>query len=413
MKDELPEEDVFSIPDPDDALLLEGDEFQAAFGESLEQTLNLDTWRPGEDLPAMYERLEQEVASAVEQADRTRSRIRDELFPRAFGRPTAPPGAGLYRVDPPTLERVHRGLLFNGSVEACDGTSVMHDSLPLTIAQIGVSLVSYQGDQGTWVQRLFRRDLRMGSLDPVDEAIALLERRSQRDGADPDTPSARDKLSDLSRRGIMTYAERAILLHRSDAMWRIGHGNPVAYELLTGGGLVVDGDMPLLRRSLKIWRELLVGHKKWVFVPSKSADRLLLTLGDALLPLEFALVDTPLRVMRAIVEGHLPRSTGLKSEARQFVEEVGPQIVTGVYRASRASPAYTFYAHRDYAHEAALIAMADSVLQEHRGFPMLIDLADTICRASFGADSLTAGIQQAYIEAGVPFRYLGERDTRS
>jgi hypothetical protein len=358
----------------------------------------------------MYERIEQEIASAVEQEDRIRERIREELFPYVFNRSSAPPRAGCYKVSLPDLERVHRGLLFNGGVEACDGTSLVHDSLPITIAQIGVSLVSYQGDQGTWVQRLFRRDLRVAGLDPIDEAMTLLDRRRARESTD--TPSARDRLSDLSRRGIMAYAERAILLNKSSAVWRMGHGNPVAYELLTGGGLVIDGDMPLLRRSLSIWSQLLADHKKWVFVPSAPRDRVLLTLGNALYPLEFALVDTPMHVLREIVDGHLPKSTGLKAAAKAFVEEVGPQIVVGVYRASIASPPYMFYAHRDFASQAALIVMADSVLQEHRGFPMLIDLADTICRTSFSPDTFTATIQQAYVEAGAPYRYLGERDTR-
>jgi hypothetical protein len=76
------------------------------------------------------------------------------------------------------------------------------------------------------------------------------------------------------------------------------------------------------------------------------------------------------------------------------------------------APPQLFYAHRDHAHEAALIAMADSVMQEHRGFPMLVDLADTVCRSTFGADSFTASTQLAHAQAGEPFRYLTERQTR-
>src|SRR6266487_2309750 len=308
----------------DDMLALEGNEFQAAFGEPVDNALNLDTWHAGEDLAAMYQALEQEIADAVEQGGRIRERTRAELFPLVFKHPQAPENAGCYQVDVATLERIHRGLLFNGGVEACDGTSLTHDTLPITIAQIGVSLVSYQGDQGTWVHRLFRRDLRVGGFDPIDEALALLELRSKRDSTD--SRSTRDKLSDFTQRGIMAYAERAILLHKSQAPWRMGHGNPVPYELLTGGGLVIDKDMPLLRQSMKMWRELLVEHRRWVFVTSAPADRVLLTLGDALYPLEFALVTTPLQVMRDIASGHLPVQTGLKAKTQAFVEEVGPQI---------------------------------------------------------------------------------------
>jgi hypothetical protein len=241
--------------------------------------------------------------------------------------------------------------------------------------------------------------------------MALLERRRRRDSTD--APGTRDRLGSFTREGIMAYAERAILLHKSQAIWRMGHGHPVPYELLTGGGLVIDGDMPLLRFSMKMWRELLMQNKRWVFVTSAPSDRVLLTFGDALHPLEFALVGTPLQSMRDIAAGHLPRSTGLKGEVQAFVEELGPQIVIGLYRASAQAPARLFYAHRDTACLAATIAIADSVLQEHRGFPLLIDLADTVCRSTFGSSTFRGFIQQAYSEAGAPFRYLGERETRS
>ena len=64
--------------------------------------------------------------------------------------------------------------------EACDGTVRTHDTLPLTIYQVGVSLVSYRGDQGTWQHRLFRRDLRERGGDPVEEVLQALDRRAQR-----------------------------------------------------------------------------------------------------------------------------------------------------------------------------------------------------------------------------------------
>ncbi len=408
--DEPAEESRRNGSGEDDTLSLEGNEFRTAFGEDIGRILDVTTMRPGEDLAEMYGTLERQVTEAVEQGGRIRERVRDVLFPYIFTHPSAPEKAGCYQVDVPTIERIHRTLLFNGRVEACDGTSLVHDTLPITIAQIGVSLVSYRGNQGTWVHRLFRRDLRVGGFDPIDEAMALLERRRLRDSTD--ARSTRDRLSDLTQRGIMAFAERAVLLHKAEAPWRMGHGHPVPYELLTGGGLVIDGDMPLLTYSMEMWRKLLVEHKRWVFVTSAPADRVLLTLGDALAPLEFALVASPLQSMRDITRGHLPERSGLKGRAQDFVEEVGPQIVIGLYRASAQAPVRLFYAHHEYAHLAALIAIADSVLQEHRGFPMLIDLADTVCRTTFGSSTFNAMVQQAYSEAGAPFRYLGERETR-
>jgi hypothetical protein len=383
------------------------DEFETAFGEKFAEVLDLGTWSPGEDLAAAYGRLEEEIQRAVEQENRTRERVRDLVFPRLVERPGAPVNAGVYEVGVEHLERVHNGLLFNGGVEACDGTSVVHDTLPITIAQIGVTLVSYRGDQGSWVHRLYRRDLRVSGVDPVDEALELLERRHERAGFD--ASSKRDTLSDLGRRGIMTYAERAVLLRKSDAPWRMGHGNPAPYELLTGSGMA-----ELLESSLHVLHELIVGHQRFVFVPSAPSERTLLTIGQALRPLEFAIVDTMKERIERVAGGNYRGEewARLAGPVRDFAREVGPKIVVGVYRASEMGPPQLFYAHADHAHEAALIAMADSVMQEHRGFPMLVDLADTVCRSTFGVDSFTASTQLAYAEAGEPFRYLTERQTR-
>lgn len=376
-----------------------------AFGEPIEQILDPASWSTEADLGALYQRLDAEIAEAVRLEQHVLPRVRDNILPLLRTRKSAPRGAGVYQVGRSQLERVHRGLLFTGAVEACDGTSQSHDTLPVTIAQLGVSLVSYRGDRGSWMQRLFRRDLRVHGDDLVDEAIELLEARSRRGGFEQD--SMRDQLSELGRRGIMTYAERMILTDRSTARWRMGHGQPAPYELITG-----SGSMELLRAALDVLRRLILDCQRFIYVPSAPADRRLLTIGQALRPLEFAIVDTMEETWNRIVESGHHYTGAYHDRAAAFVREAGPQVVTGVYRASLAAPAQVFYAHIDHAAEAATIALADSTLQEHRGFPMLIDLADQVCRVNFGAEVFSAAVQSAYSEAGEPSRFLAERQTR-
>lgn len=382
-------------------------EFEASFGEPLSRTLDLDTWQPGDRLNDLYAKLEQEVRTAAEQGRRTRAFIRDVIFRRLEEDQQAAPGGGVRQATVEQIERIHRGLLFTGQVEACDGTSVVHDSLPVTIAQIGVCLVSYQGNAGSWVHRLYRRDLRIAPSDPAAEVIELLERRAHRGARD--VPDRRDQLSELGRRGIMSYAERAVLADKSTARWRMGHGNAIPYELLTG-----SGNYDLLVAGVDVLDRLILGHRRFVYVPSDTTNRLLLTIGDALNPLEYAVVSTVQRVAEGIVRsGHYRGEwRDAYQKALTFASEAGAQVVAGVFRASAHSPAQVFYAHKDFADEAALIAMADAALQEHRGFPTLIDLADTVCRATFDASGFQASVQLAYTEAGVPYRYLGERETR-
>lgn len=384
--------------------IIGADDFAASYGESLEQALNLDTWERGENLAGLFERLDQEVTEALEQEDAIRKQVREVVFRQIVSRRNAPKGAGVFQAKIDDLKATQISVLFNGAVEACDGTCVVHETLPLSIAQIGVCLVSYAGEQGAWVQRLFRRDLRVRGMDPIQEALSILEKRESRSGLDQ--ADRRDRLSELGRRGIMSYAERAVLLKKSKVPWRMGHGNPAPYELLTG-----SGSMDLLMEGLEVLSQLILEHRRFVYVPSTPSERVLLTIGNALRPLEFAVVETSERRMYPIIhEGHLRGS--YRERAEDFYKEAAPKILVGVYRTSGDVPPQIFYAHADWVQEAALIAMADSVLQSHRGFPMLIDLADTVCQSTFGAEVFNSTVQSAYAQQGGALRYFGERKTR-
>jgi hypothetical protein len=382
------------------------------FGEALEEILNINAWRTGWDVAGEYAYLQGMVHEALRSENEVQRHVRLHIFPRLREK-----GGGVYNARPDVLQAIHTGLLFNGGVEACDGTVQVHDTLPLTIYQVGISLVSYRGDQGTWHQRLFRRDLRHKLADPIAELTELLERRSRRAALNHATPS--DRLGELARKTVMDYAERAVLLYRSEAIWRMGHGNPITYELLTGAGI-----LELMVASTRVLRELIAGYQKFVFVASEPRELLLQTIGQALLPGQYAAVWTLEDTLRhwlhqrrfaVDVGGRIPwDEDDLLPPAEwipRFLEEIASQVVVGVYRASAFAPAHLFYAHKDHVHYAAHLVLADSMLQDHRGFPLLIDLADHVCTSVFGR-SLNALTETAYASAGAPWRYFSERQTR-
>jgi hypothetical protein len=383
-----------------------GVRFGAQFDEPLARVLDIGTWSTGADLDRLYERLDREVLTALAQDAGYRQAIRERIFPALGRRTQLGLEGGVHQATPEQIRAVHQGLLFNGAVEAADGTVALHETLPLSVAQIGVGLVSYQGDQGTWAHRLFRRDVRVrADGDPDEERLDLLERRRLRGGLGEED---RDPLSNLARRSLMTYAERAVLLQRSTARWRMGHGRPVAAELLTNAA------ESFLDASLRVLRGLILDHQRFVFVASAPFERVALTLGAALAPLEYTLLWTMEADLVRFVErgGHPAYATAPLQKALDFAHEVGPLILVGIYRASSLAPAQIFFAHADHAHEAALIALADSVLHEHRGFPLLIDLADMVCSAHFNASGFAGAVGAAYAAAGAPYRYLHERASR-
>lgn len=389
-------------PDTDAQDSLLGDrEYEEAFGEDLARTLDVDTWATGIDWEGAVARLRGEIAAAVQREESLRDIVRRELLPRIQRATNAHEAAGVYLARPDEIAKVHEGLLFPGLVEAIDGTSSSHDTVPLGITQIGIAVVSYGGTSATFAQRVYRKEVAGRMSDPFRAALEVIDRRDARSGIDQ-----KDGLSELARRGIMTYAERKILLDKATAPWRIGHGAPAPYELLTG-----SGNMRLLEASLDVLRKMILELRQFVFIPSAPGERGLLTIGNALLPGEYVIINTLERAMERIVEkGHYAAKH--KENARQFVRDCGPHVMYGLYCASEHSPPYMFYAHCDHVHTAARIAIADSILRPARGFPMLIDVADVTCKSTFGTAGFLGLIHDAYSQAGVPMRYFGERETR-
>jgi len=227
----------------------------------------------------------------------------------------------------------------------------------------------------------------------------------------------RDELSELLQRGLLAYAERAVLATRAKAPWRLGHGSPAPLELI--GAKFTD----LVIESIKVIRRL-IDHRRFVFVASEPSDRALLTIGQGLYPLEYAIVGTLPERIAAYLDHWTPTHRPTVDAAwdgevlppeewvRRFRDVVAPQVVYGLYRATLLAPPQLFYAHVDHAHVAARIAIADSVLLEERGFPLLIDLADRVCKSVYAGGSLKEMAEAAYAATEAPFRYQSERATR-
>jgi len=210
----------------------------------------------------------------------------------------------------------------------------------------------------------------------------------------------------------MTYAERAMLAERSTQPWRMGHGSAIPYELIIGANRP-----ELVRRSLPLLRRLLVEHKRFIFVPSTIKDRAVKTLANALRPMQYAVLGDTTPVIRSYLRGGYERqhytTSGLRQEIERFGAEVAPRVLQCIYRATALGPGNIFYAHEDHVHEAARIVLADSAMQDHRGFPNLIDTADRMCGGLFEPASVVASVEAAFARLGEPFQHLTERATRN
>ena len=369
--------------------------FSRLFGDDIADVLNPASWTPGADALDTQARLEREVADAVDADRRLAADIRRRVFPRIEAVALAGEASGVHCAAPEQIDAITNGRLLTGEVEAADGISAIHETLALTFIQVGVCIVSYDGDQETWAQRMYRRDHRSLDNSSLEEMFDLLQRRGD----------AGDRLSRIAGRGIKAYAERMFLTENSDARWRMCRGLPAPVELLAGAGIYGPSESgmtyPLTQAGVSVLRELLLRHKRFIFVPNENADSILIAIGRALAPREYAIIDTIADQLERFEKTHYYEDSRRVALA-DFRRDVGDEVVRGVFRASAIAPPQIFYAHRDHAHIAALIALADSALQEQRGSPVLLDLAQAVCRATFGADSYAPQLTVAYTNADAP-----------
>lgn len=322
-----------------------GRTFKTLTGQTIAEALDIQRWQPAQRLAEHFSRLEAEIQEAIVKETHARKAIREQIFPLLSKAAGAPRHAGVHRVRLTDLREVQSSILFSGYVQAVDGASVVHQTLPITIVQTAVALANYLGENGTWGHRIFQSDLRLSAQGALDQALALLQHRAEADESDD------VGISDMLRRGLMMHAELNVLATQANAPWRMGHGHPLSKELLTGTG------MPeLIELSLPILTQLLLEHRKFVFVPRGTNDQLLKSIGGALLPLEFAVVrDVKDHLDRIIAGGHY--GAGLFKRAKErldaFQALAQHQIVAGVFRVSAHAPPQVFYAHADHAPEAA------------------------------------------------------------
>ena len=393
------------------------EDFDKGLRDAVDDALNVSSWTSGERMGELEERLQRHVRFAVDNETEMAPRVIQTVKDNIKDAKDASPESGVYSVTPEQISGACGSVLFNGLVEACDGTRVTYDTLPISVIQIGICMSSYLGD-GEPISighRLFRHDIVRKNGNAVDEVLAFIQRRARKSRSNENGEMS--GISDMMVRAIMGYGERFLLTEKSKKPWRMGHGTPMPYEMMTG-----SGSGKIIQASLDLLPKLLAEHKKFVFVPSDTADAEIKTIANSLRPLQYAVLTNTRYVIdrytKYVDDGNL--SDSYRGEYRNFRprlisfrDGIASKVLIGVYKASHFSPGNIFYAHEDHVHEAALIAMADSALQEHRGFPNLIDIADRLCRGTFEPSGIAASVNSVFAEKGEPFRYLLERSTRA
>jgi hypothetical protein len=285
-------------------------------------------------------------------------------------------------------------LLSTGGVTGIDGTIARYRLFSGLRCQIGIVAVNYIGDK-------IRHSFYVSEADMREEPEDAIERVADR-------KINEDTLSDMALRGLMLYREREAGISKPfGAKYVMFHGPLLPFELMSG-----LGRLRALEATLDILRTI-VREKRFFSIISTTAYQDYLTFGRAINPGEY------LTASSYTLANHLSNTSSFlsyqdkwRAEERKtietFLSDYADRIMIGVIRISDRP--YVFHAHKDIFHQAAAIIARDAMFQREKGFPLLIDYADSLCSQYFSSSEFKALIEWELAKQGA---YLSEAPEQS
>lgn len=333
------------------------------------------------EAPAYYQ---QELSLDIAREKQIRETLRKEILEKKYT---------LRRYEDRLPEA--ENLLFSGQVTAVDGTVSTHQMLSGIRCQIGVVAVNYFNQKLRQSYYISEASFQHDS----DDVLNVLQKREFKNRP----------LSGLVIRALMLYREREVALRPEyQGVYRMLHGPLLPFELMTGLGRLraLYTTMNLLKR--------IVADPKIFSVISTSRQSDYITLGTALNPGEY-LVDESYSFGDEIADNQDFMAPGRWRERefehmKEFLKRNASKILVGVIRVGQRP--YMFHAHRDTFDLAAAIIARDALMQREKGFPLLIDYADTLCSEYFPAGDFTQLMRYQLAREGEFLLESDERDMR-
>lgn len=271
--------------------------------------------------------------------------------------------------------------LYSGKVAATDGTMCTFPLLTGVRCRIGVVSTSYKNDTIERVFYISEREFAEKLASNPKEYFELLGKGSG--------------ISNLFLQGVMSYKEREIALKRPEE-WKFIHGHIVPMELR-----VPRIGYGAFEVCLQLAKEI-IENKKFIGVISGSTKYSYVNAGIVLEPGEYLFAN----YLSDDVEEEIEEAVGNPDERKilkNLRDEYLSKIKIGVYRVGPKP--YVFEAHEEYFDEAAALVMRDSLNQSLRGFPLLIDYADSVCKHVLAADDFGQLIEHKLALKGGYFGY--------
>lgn len=278
---------------------------------------------------------------------------------------------------------VEKDLLVSGMVVGIDGTVGVHKTIAGTMAQIGIVAVNYLNDKIKHSFFISEAQYTEGNDDVADYLYSH-------------EPQNR-VLSNLVIRAILLYRERDLGLSESfEGLFKLYHGPLIPFELLSDLGRLraLDVTMDVLRK--------LISNRKCISIVSRSQNDAYIRLGLSLESGEYIKLPKSLGIeiideRRLLIHQDKWREEDFL-KVNSFLQQEASRISVGIIKMSERP--YVFQAHEEYFDQAARIIARDALFQKEKGFPLLVDYADTLCSSFFKASDFNRIIEYQLAKEG-------------
>lgn len=285
---------------------------------------------------------------------------------------------GIMRENSKLTEELKKELLA-GNVVAIDGTCADYD---LTLvgfqARIGIIAINYRNIRSGYTLYISDPFIPYEKEDFEEIFKYAKQKKSKNVG-----------ISSTHIRSVMLFKERDFILKRPEK-YKMVQGDIFPYELRIGQGKLQGLDV-----CLRLGRELL-SCDTIVATQTTTHDPRLRLVGIALNAGEYIVLSDYYDDLNEFLDTAHFKKTGEGSDEekfRRFIEDANNKFVRGVYKASNSNRAYVFYAPKQNIERMVHLLFADSSFQPIRGFPLLLDYADSMCSRLLSAGDFTKQIE--------------------
>jgi hypothetical protein len=302
----------------------------------------------------------------------------------------------------PDLVNSLKNELLSGNVVAVDGTCAQYDLLTVGFqARIGVIAVNYKNQKTDYTLYISEPFIPYEKEDYNAIMEYAIKKKKGKTG-----------ISALHITAVMLYKEREIVIERPEK-YKMIQGDIFPYELKTG-----QGRLRGLNACLKLGRNIL-NTENIIATQTTSTDPAYRLIGNALESGEYIEICDYYEELNSFLLGDgddystPARFNPIDKEAFElFINDAKNKFSVGIFKGIGSNRPYVFYAPKKNLETMVNLLFADSSFQPMRGFPLLLDYADTICSRLLSGQDFKKQVEAKLARNNILDFEINEKSTR-